>query len=70
MKSLKDGDLKETINYSEKIGDNYLQEKARGYSQPETFTHGTSQQRMKWLKMGYEKGDMNISTFNVGDRDL
>ncbi|MFZ1235810.1 MAG: neutral zinc metallopeptidase [Prevotella sp.] len=39
MKSLKDGDLKETINYSEKIEDNYLQDKARGYSQPETFTH-------------------------------
>ena len=47
--SLDDGDLMEAINCAKVIGDNYLQEKARGYSQPESFTHGTSAQRMKWL---------------------
>lgn len=62
--SLEDGDIEEAIDCAQKIGDNYLQEKARGYSQPESFTHGTSAQRMKWLKMGIDKGDMNISTFN------
>lgn len=62
--SLEEGDIEEAIDCAQKIGDNYLQEKARGYSQPESFTHGTSEQRMKWLKMGIEKGDMSISTFN------
>lgn len=65
--SLEDGDLEEAINCAEKIGDNYLQEKARGYSQPETFTHGTSQQRMYWLKKGIETGDWNTTTFEPGD---
>lgn len=62
--SLEDGDLEEAIRCAEVIGDNYLQEKARGYSQPESFTHGTSEQRMKWLKLGIETGDMSRSTFN------
>ena len=56
--SLEDGDLQEAIRCAEVIGDNYLQEKARGYSQPETFTHGTSDQRMHWLKLGLTTGDM------------
>ena len=68
--SLEDGDIEEAINCAEKIGDNYLQEKAQGYNQPELFTHGTSAQRMKWLKMGIEKGDMSISTFDVSESDL
>lgn len=68
--SLEDGDIEEAINCAEKIGDNYLQKKAQGYVQPESFTHGTSAQRMKWLKLGLEKGDMNISTFNVPESDL
>lgn len=62
-KSLEPGDIEEAIRCAEVIGDNYLQEKARGYSQPETFTHGTSEQRMKWLKLGIETGDMSRSTF-------
>ncbi|MBR2253929.1 MAG: neutral zinc metallopeptidase, partial [Prevotella sp.] len=57
--SLEDGDIEEAINCAQKIGDNYLQEKARGYSQPESFTHGTSKQRMKWLKLGLTTGDMS-----------
>lgn len=61
--SLEDGDLEEAIRCAEVIGDNYLQEKARGYSQPESFTHGTSEQRMKWLKLGIETGDMSRTTF-------
>ena len=68
--SLEPGDIEEAIDCAQKIGDNYLQEKARGYSQPESFTHGTSAQRMKWLKMGIEKRDMSISTFNVSDSEL
>lgn len=67
--SLSDGDIEEAIDCAEKIGDNYLQEKARGYSQPETFTHGTSQQRMYWLKKGLETGDWNTTTFSPGELD-
>ncbi len=64
FKSLEDGDIEEAIRCAEVIGDNYLQEKAHGYSQPESFTHGTSEQRMKWLKLGLETGDMNRTTFD------
>ena len=69
--SLEDGDIEEAINCAQKIGDNYLQEKARGYSQPESFTHGTSKQRMKWLKLGLTTGDMSRgTTFQCSDVEL
>lgn len=67
--SLTDGDIEEAIDCAEKIGDNYLQKKARGYALPETFTHGTSEQRMYWLKKGIETGDWNTTTFAPGDLD-
>ena len=54
--SLEDGDLEEAINAAQKIGDDYLQKQARGYSTPESFTHGTSAQRIKWLKKGLTSG--------------
>jgi len=69
--SLEDGDIEEAIDCAQKIGDNYLQEKARGYSQPESFTHGTSKQRMKWLKLGLTTGDMSKgTTFQCSDAEL
>lgn len=69
--SLEDGDLEEAIRCAQVIGDNYLQEKARGYSQPETFTHGTSKQRMKWLKLGLSTGDITKgTTFQCSDAEL
>jgi predicted metalloprotease len=67
--SLEDGDIEEAIGAAEKIGDNYLQEKAQGYSQPDTFTHGTSAERMKWLKLGLQTGDWDTTTFEEGDLD-
>ena len=69
--SIEDGDLEEAIRCAQVIGDNYLQEKARCYSQPETFTHGTSKQRMKWLKLGLETGDIRRgTTFQCSDAEL
>ena len=58
--SLEDGDLEEAINAAQKIGDDYLQRQA-GYRQVQSdlFTHGTSQQRMRWLKKGLQTGDLN-----------
>lgn len=60
--SLEDGDIDEAINAAGKIGDDYLQKKARGYTTPETFNHGTSAQRTRWLKKGLTTGN-----FNLGD---
>lgn len=69
--SLEPGDVEEAIDCAKKIGDNYLQEKARGYSQPETFNHGTSAQRMKWLKKGIDTGDIRQgNTFQYRDNEL
>lgn len=71
FESLEDGDIEEAINCAQVIGDNYLQEKARGYSTPESFTHGTSKQRMKWLKLGLTTGDMSRgTTFQCSDAEL
>ena len=56
--SLEDGDIEEGLNVASKIGDDYLQKKARGYSVPDSFNHGTSAQRVKWLKKGLTTGSM------------
>lgn len=69
--SLEDGDIEEAINCAHQIGDNYLQEKARGHSMPESFTHGTSAQRMRWLKLGLTTGDVRRgTTFQVPYKQL
>lgn len=65
--SLEDGDLKEAIDAAKKIGDDWLQTKAQGYACLETFTHGTSKQRMYWLKKGFDTGDWNTTTFADGE---
>lgn len=56
--SLEAGDLEEGLTVAGKIGDDYLQKKARGYSVPDSFNHGTSAQRAKWLKKGFTTGDI------------
>lgn len=56
--SLEDGDIEEGINAASKIGDDYLQKKAQGYTVPDSFNHGTSAQRMRWLKKGIATGDV------------
>lgn len=57
--SLQEGDIDEGLNAAQKIGDDYLQKKARGYTVPESFNHGTSAQRSRWLKLGVSTGDMS-----------
>jgi predicted metalloprotease len=51
------GDLEEGLNAANAIGDDTLQRQARGYVQPDSFTHGTSEQRKRWLRKGYDTGD-------------
>ena len=70
-RSLDDGDIMEAIHCAEVIGDNYLQKKATGTVQPDSFTHGTSEQRMRWLKKGLDTGDMRQGdTFSLSDNRL
>lgn len=59
FKSLQDGDLEEAIECAHQIGDDYLQKSARGTVNAKEFTHGTSQQRMRWLKLGLTTGDIS-----------
>ena len=60
------GDLEEGLRAAEAIGDDTLQRQAQGRVVPESFTHGTSEQRMRWLRRGYETGDPNsCDTFNA-----
>jgi predicted metalloprotease len=54
---LEKGDVESALNAAFQIGDDRLQQKARGYVVPDTFTHGTSRQRMRWFQAGFEKGD-------------
>jgi hypothetical protein len=63
--SMEYGDLEKGLELAKAIGDDWLQKKAQGRATPESFTHGTSDQRKRWLRRGYETGDMSTSTFNV-----
>ena len=56
--SLEDGDIDEGLAIAARIGDDYLQKRAQGYAVPESFNHGTSAQRSKWLKKGISTGDV------------
>ena len=58
--SLEDGDIDEGLEAARKIGDDYLQKKARGYTIPDSFNHGTSAQRSRWLKLGAHTGDLSL----------
>ena len=57
--SLEAGDLEEGLEIAARIGDDYLQKQAQGYAVPETFNHGTSAQRARWLKKGFSTGDID-----------
>ena len=53
---LEAGDIEEGLNAASAIGDDRLQRQARGYVSPESFTHGSSEQRVRWFKRGFETG--------------
>jgi uncharacterized protein len=57
---LEPGDIEEGLNAASAIGDDRLQQQSRGYVAPESFTHGSSEQRMRWFKRGYDSGDVNV----------
>ncbi|MEH2070119.1 MAG: neutral zinc metallopeptidase [Nostoc sp.] len=55
---LERGDIEEALNAASSIGDDRLQEQARGYAVPESFTHGSSSQRVRWFKQGIQTGNV------------
>ena len=63
--SLEYGDLERGLELAQKIGDDWLQKQATGRAVEESFTHGTSAQRKRWLNRGFQTGDMSTSTFSV-----
>ena len=71
FKSLENGDIEEGLNVASKIGDDYLQKQAQGYTVPDAFNHGTSAQRVRWLRKGLNSGDVNGGdTFSPDYSDL
>jgi predicted metalloprotease len=60
------GDIEEAIRAASAVGDDRLQRRSRGYVVPDSFTHGTSEQRVRWFRRGYETGDVRQGdTFNA-----
>ncbi|HOY71214.1 MAG TPA: neutral zinc metallopeptidase [Methylotenera sp.] len=65
---LEQGDVEEAMKAAAAIGDDALQKQAQGYAVPDSFTHGTSQQRMRWFNQGLSVGDINkCDTFSVAN---
>ncbi|MDO5639074.1 MAG: neutral zinc metallopeptidase [Neisseria sp.] len=59
------GDLQKAINSAASVGDDRLQKQSQGYAVPDSFTHGSSEQRVSWFQRGYQSGDINqCNTFS------
>jgi len=56
---LEEGDIDEALNAAAAVGDDTLQKRSQGYAVPDSFTHGTSEQRATWFRRGFDKGDIN-----------
>lgn len=68
MDLLEEGDLEEALNAASAIGDDTLQKRAQGYAVPDSFTHGTSEQRKRWFYKGFKTGDLSEwDTFGIND---
>jgi predicted metalloprotease len=71
-KFLEPGDIESALNAANQIGDDRLQKQARGYVVPDSFTHGRSDQRVRWFKKGFETGDVDKARelFDLDYQDL
>jgi uncharacterized protein len=64
---LESGDIEEGLNAASAIGDDRIQKQTQGYVVPDAFTHGTSEQRVRWFRKGLETGDLKQgNTFSAG----
>ena len=71
MHLLDEGDIGEAVNLASAIGDDRLQKNAYGYVVPDSFTHGTAEQRSRWFRKGFETGDIRQGdTFSLSDSQL
>jgi predicted metalloprotease len=62
------GDMEEALGAASAVGDDRLQRQAQGYVVPDSFTHGSSEQRLRWFRKGLETGDLRQGdTFNARD---
>jgi predicted metalloprotease len=62
------GDIEEALQAASAVGDDNIQKQTNGYVVPDSFTHGTSEQRLRWFRKGYETGDIRQGdTFNAAD---
>ena len=60
------GDIDQALQTAAAIGDDRLQRQARGYVVPDSFTHGSSEQRKRWFMIGYQQGTVQAcNTFNA-----
>lgn len=65
---LEEGDLEEALRAANAIGDDKIQKQAQGYVVPDSFTHGTSEQRMRWFRKGFQTGNLEQwDTFSATD---
>jgi predicted metalloprotease len=63
---LEEGDIEEALNAASAIGDDRLQQRGRGYVTPDSFTHGSSKQRVHWFRQGFKNGDVGqCNTFRA-----
>ncbi len=65
---LEEGDIEEALNAASAIGDDRLQRQSRGYVTPDSFTHGSSAQRVQWFRQGIQTGDINRCNTFKADR--
>lgn len=71
MDYLEEGDIEEALNAASAVGDDRIQEAAQGYVVPDSFTHGTSDQRIRWFYKGFEAGNLeNGDTFKLNENEL
>jgi predicted metalloprotease len=65
---LEPGDIEEALGAASAIGDDNIQRQAQGYVVPDSFTHGTGEQRVRWFRRGYQSGDLSQGdTFSASD---
>jgi predicted metalloprotease len=63
---LEEGDIEEAMNAASAVGDDRIQKRSQGYVVPDAFTHGTSEQRVRWFAKGFKSGNVNEGdTFNA-----